>query len=57
MVHLDGTTLGTEHYYTDYLRVCIDNQLLWKEKVKKVTGREYRAVAIRIEAVRFVVPA
>ena len=43
VVHLDGTTLETKPY-TDYLRVCIDNQLSWKEQVKKVTGRAYGAL-------------
>ena len=38
VVHLDGTTLETRPC-ADYLEVCIENQLSWKEQVKKVAGR------------------
>ena len=43
VMHLDGTTLETRPC-ADYLGVCIDNQLSWKEQVKKVTGRAYGAL-------------
>ena len=43
VVHLDRTTLETRPC-ADYLGVCIDNQLSWKEQVKKVTGRAYGAL-------------
>ena len=43
VVHLDGTTLETRPC-ADYLEVCIENQLSWKEQVKKVTGRAYGAL-------------
>lgn len=43
VVHLDGITLETRPC-ADYLGVCIDNYLSWKEQIKKVTGRAYGAL-------------
>ena len=43
VVHLDVTTLETRPC-ADYLGVCIDYQLSWKEQVKKITGSAYGAL-------------